>query len=262
MTLARTALRLAAAQTLKGVTGSRPTIAEGRVYDSRIADIEPETFSDDAKPIIIVLTDGEEGEALSKQNGGPPFRRMVDLVLEIAMVQRLPDEDQEGSFVVGYPDTDARHEASLDFLEYQIMRALNESAVPMAIVFRKIARIIKEDSHRQVMDDSGVKVACRIVTLVCDTVDDAVPVFQIGSAPTGVAILPLSLQWVAEAMPAGTAGADVIAGLIADMTPIEFAPLTGISFKVDANPASGGTPNAEGIVQIDVDLPSNTPTQP
>lgn len=259
MTLARTALRLAAVQTLKGAADARPTIAEGRVYDSRIADIEPETFSEDAKPIIIVLTDGEEGEALSKQNGGPPFRRMIDLVLEIAMVQRIKDDE---GYVVGYPDTDARHEASLDFLEYQIIRALNEGTAPMAIVFRKIARIVKEDSHRQSMDDSGVKVACRIVTLVCDTVDDAVPVFQTGSAPTGAAILPRSLQWVAEAMPEGTAGADVIAGLIADMTPVEVPPLAGVSFKVDVNPASGGTANAEGVVEIDVDLPSNTPTQP
>lgn len=262
MTLARTALRLAAAQTLKGVTGSRPTIAEGRVYDSRIADIEPETFSEDAKPIIIVLTDGEEGEALSKQNGGPPFRRMVDLVLEIAMVQRLPDEDQEGVFVVGYPDTDARHEASLDFLEFQIMQALDRSTAPMAIVFRKIARIVKEDSHRQTMDDGSAKVACRIVTLVCDTVDDDVPIFQTGNVPTGAAILPRSLQWVAAAMPTGTSGSDVIAALIAAMTPIEVAPLTGISFKVDANPANGGSAKSEGVVEIDVDLPSNTPTQP
>lgn len=259
MTLARTALRLAAVQTLKGAADARPTIAAGRVYDSRIADIEPETFSEDAKPIIIVLTDGDEGEALSKQNGGPPFRRMVDLVLEIAMVQRVKDED---GYVVGYPDTDARHEASLDFLEFQIMQALDRSTSAMAIVFRKIARIVKEDSHRQTMDESGVKVACRIVTLVCDTVDDDVPVFQTGSAPAGAAILPRSLQWVAEAMPEGTSGADVIAGLIANMTAVEVAPLAGIGFKFDANPASGGTPNAEGIVQADIDLPSNTPTQP
>lgn len=250
MTIARTALRLAAAQIIKGATGARPTIAEGRVYDSRIADIQPETFSEDAKPIVIVLTDGEEGEQLSKQNGGPPFRRMVDLVLELAMVQKVADG---ADFVVGYPDTDARHEASLDFLEFQIMRELAIGQEPIAIQFRKIARIVKEDSHRQVMDDAGVKVACRVLTLVCDTVDDDLMIVNTAdTALTGFNRLPEPLRTIAGLLPSGSSGFDICTVMAAALTPIAAPPLEDIAFRVDA----GDEMEPSDMVDVSIEIQS------
>ena len=38
---------------------------------------------------------------------------MIEVVLELGMTQSVKEGD---GFVVGYPDTDARHEASLDYL--------------------------------------------------------------------------------------------------------------------------------------------------
>jgi hypothetical protein len=60
MTLARTALRLAALNALQGSSPSAgPTIAANRVYDSRISDFQPETYIDDARPAVILLTAGK-----------------------------------------------------------------------------------------------------------------------------------------------------------------------------------------------------------
>ena len=235
MTLARTALRLCVAATLKGDVQSRPTIAESRVFDSRMSDFAPESSLGDAKPSVIVTTDGDEGEALSKQNGGPPFIRMVDLVVELAMVQTL----QDGSdFVIGYPDTDARHEASLDLLEFQIIRRLAYDPAPMSVLFRKFTRIRKHDCHRQVLDDTGVKIAARILTLTCEVNDDQVQIYNTAStAPTGFDLLPQPLRMVAQALPAGSSGLDICTAMAAALTPVVAPPLDGVNFQYDAGTA-------------------------
>ena len=257
MTLARTALRLAAVAIIQGSKDARPTIAEGRIWDSRNNDLNPETYEGDAKPVVIVLTDGDEGEALSRNNGGPPFRRMIDLVLEVGMVQTVQDGPD---YVIGYPDTDPRLEASLDFLEFQIMREFAIGQSPMAILFRQFARIMKSDSHRQVLDESGVKIATRIVTLTCDTRDDQLTISNNTAPPTGNAVLPEPLRSVAGALPGGSAGADTVAGIIAAITQIAAAPIGGVNFTIDANSTATGDDRTEPV-EANVDLPANTPTQ-
>jgi hypothetical protein len=230
MTLARTALRLCVAAALKGQGGVYPTIAQGRVYDSRISDFDPKGFVADAKPTIILLTDKDEGEELSHQNGGPPFRRMIEVVLEIGMTQSVKDGD---GFIVGYPDTDARHEASLDYLEFQAIRRLSYDPAPMSVLFRKIARIRKYDCHRQVTDDTGVKIAARILTLTCQVSDDQVQVFSAADdQPVGVDALPDPLRSVAEALPDGSSGADVVAAIIGAMSTLSAPALDGIDITV------------------------------
>lgn len=231
MTLARTALRLAAINSLQGADASSgPTIANNRVYDSRITDFQPESFADDAKPTVIVLTDEDEGEQLSRQNGGPPFHRLIDLVFEIGIVQAQKDGTD---FVVGYPDTDARHEAALDVLEFQIARRLGYDPDSSAILFRSFVRPKKRDCHRQVLDDAGVKIACRILTWTCEVNDDQVVIYNsAGVVPSGLAALPEPLRSVAAAMPAGSSGADVCNAIIAALSPLTVGPLTGVDFTV------------------------------
>lgn len=233
MTLARTALRLCVSACLKGDGNSRPTIAGGRIYDSKIGDVSPESFVDDAKATVILLTDQDEGQALSDQNGGPPFRRMIDLVVEFGMTLAVKDED---GYSVGYPDTDARLESSLDLLEFQIIRRLSYDPGEMPVLFRRIARIRKYDNHRQVLDDTGVKIACRILTLTCDVSDDQTQIYPGDHVPTGLDLLPEPLRSVAAALPADSAGADVCQGLIASLTPLTVQPLDGIDVEYDADP--------------------------
>lgn len=231
MTLARTALRLAAINSLLGASSTAgPTIANNRVYDSRITDFSPETFADDAKPTIIVMTDSDEGEQLSRQNGGPPFHRLIDLVFELGIVQTQKDGTD---FVIGYPDTDARHEAALDVLEYQITRRLGYDPDPSAVLFRKFVRPKKHECHRQTLDDAGVKIACRILTWTCEVNDDQVIQYDTaGTVPTGLAALPEPLKSVAAAMIFGSSGADACNAIAAALAPLTVPPLTGVDFTV------------------------------
>lgn len=221
MTLARTALRLAAINSLQGAdAGSGPTIANNRVYDSRITDFSPETFVDDAKPTVIVLTDEDEGEALSRQNAGPPFHRLIDLVFEIGIVQAQKDGT---GFVVGYPDTDGRHEASLDILEFQLARRLGYDPDASSVLFRSFVRPKKRDCHRQVLDDAGVKIACRIVTWTCEVDDDQVSVInQKHTLPVGFNVLPEPLRRVAHALSDGSAGLDTCIAVAKALTPLQL----------------------------------------
>lgn len=257
MTLARTALRLAAINALQGAgptTG--PTIANNRVYDSRVTDFSPETYADDAKPTVIVMTDSDEGEQLSKQNGGPPFHRLIDLVFEIGIVQAQKDGTD---FVIGYPDTDARHEASLDILEFQLARRLAYDPDPSGVLFRKFVRPKKHESHRQVLDDAGVKIACRLMTWTCEVNDDQVIVYNTAATtpalPTGFDVLPEPLRSVAKALPSGSSGLDVCTIIAAALAaPLTAPPLRGVDFTVTSTVNPTSAPN----VVAPVDLPQDT----
>jgi hypothetical protein len=246
MTVARTALRLMVTQAIKGTEPARPTIAEGRVYDSRISPESPDTFSEDAKPVVIVLTDGDEGEALSDQNGGPPFHRRIDLVFDIGMVVQEKAPDDGGDYVVGYPDTDARAEASLDVLQTQIVRFLSASSDPLAIMFQRFVRPWKQESHRQVEDNTSVKLARRLFTMTCEVNDDCYPLLAPGAdIPEGLAVLPEPLRTVCALMPPGSAGADTCAAIAQALGPTPFTSgkFGGVDITVDANagvaPADG-----------------------
>jgi hypothetical protein len=258
MTLARTALRLCVSACLKGDVDARPTIAEGMVYDSRISELAPESLADDAKAIIILLTDGDEGEALSAQNGGPPFHRMIDLVVEMNMTAAILEPGAEGDppqYVVGYPETDAQLEGSLDLLEFQVLRRLQYDLSPLPVLFRSFVRIRKHDSHRQVLDQSGVKLACRILVLTCEVNDDQVLIYNPASTapvlPTGFDVLPEPLRRVAKALPAGSSGLEVCTSLAASLTPVEAPPLRIFDINVT-------NPNAAPPVEAPVNLPQDT----
>ena len=79
MSLARLAMRIAAARALRG-----STLAEGRVYDSAILPID-ETIAAERQPILIVTTDDHELEV----TGRDLFHGNVscDLVIEAAIAR-------------------------------------------------------------------------------------------------------------------------------------------------------------------------------
>lgn len=232
MTLARTALRLCISAALKGTADDRPTIAEERIYDSRLSEYAPDTFGPDAKATVSILTDNDDGEALSRQNGGPPFKREIDVVLEIGMTVRI---NEDGVFLIGYPDTDARLEAALDTLEFQIQRRLSDDPAPMPALFRSIARIWKATSHRQTLDGSAVKAACRLLTLTCQVEDDQVQRFNAaGVVPTGIEALPEPLRTVAQHLPEGSSGKQIVDTIAAALSGLTLPPFTGMDTIIDA----------------------------
>lgn len=259
MTLARTALRLCISAALKGEVGNRPTIAEERIYDSRLSDYAPDTFGPDAKATVAILTDNDDGEALSRQNGGPPFKRDIDVVLEIGMTVRIKDGNE---FLIGYPDTDARLEAALDTLEFQIQRRLSDDPSPMPTLFRKIARIWKVTSHRQVLDNAAVKAACRLVTLSCQVSDDQVQRFNsAGVVPSGIDALPEPLRTVAQHLPAGSSGKQIVDTIASALTGLTIPPFTGVDTIIDAADAVHDEGD-DREVALKIDVPQVDPPTP
>jgi hypothetical protein len=254
--LARTALRLIAVAALEG-----RTIAEDRVDDSRMGALAPETVADDAKAVIIAIADDDDGEAWSEQNGGPPFDRLIDLNFELAMKSRVqyvnPDDPADSIYVVEAPDTDARLEASLDFLEFQTIRELAFGLSPYAVKFRQLARITHRACHRAATDD-GIKIASRILTLKCRINDDQIDVITDGTVPVGLDALPEPLRSVAKLLPADSSGGMICAALAAAMTQLTLnAPLRGFDIRADARdhvPAPDPT-SAEVLITIDLPQP-------
>ncbi len=117
MSLDRTALRLAAVMALtNGFTDPFPTVAGGRVYDSRIDPIQG-LQNEDLVPIIIVTSEDHTGDALSPTSGGPAFNNVVDLILDVS-IGMFKEGDVYS--IASEPEL----EAALDQFEWQVMRAL------------------------------------------------------------------------------------------------------------------------------------------
>lgn len=252
MSLARTALRLVAIEALKGAT-----MAGGRVFDSRMDDLSPDAFTGDELPTALVFTDQDAGDAFSKQNGGPPFNRQTELTIELGMTQRVRTEEEEGAdpqYLILYPNTDARLEAALDLFEFQVLRRLQYADDALPILFRRFWRITKYECHRQVFDESGVKVACRMLTLVCNGGDDRVLTYNLGAAqPTGYDVLPEPLRSVATALPVGGYGRGVCDAIAAAVGTLELPQFAGMDVTYDAgNTTPGDVTSTEerGIIDV------------
>ena len=231
MTLVRTAIRLLTVACLAGTETARPTLAEGRVYDSLADPLDPATL-EQARPVLIVLTDQDKGEALSRgQNGGPPFARDIDLVIEAAMVGR--EQLGDGAFAIGYPQTDAELEASLDFLEFQAWRRLAYDPDPLCVLWRRLARPMSTEGHRQVSSEAGVRLAARQWTWTVRAADDQVEIVTGATAPAGFDLLPRPLRDVALALPPGSPGRLSCEAIVARLSPpLTAGPLLGIDVKL------------------------------
>lgn len=248
MSLIRTALRLIAVEALKGAT-----LAGSRVYDSRMSDLSPDLFTEDLNPVILVMTDKDEGGQLSAQNGGPPFARSAELSLEFGMTERIQQDGEDG---LEYANTDARLEAALDMMEFQVMRHLQFADTDLCILFRRFWRVTKFDCHRQILEDTSVKLACRVLTLTCYSGDDAVIVRNAAAPqPTGYDALPDPLKSAAKLMPDGSSGKDICDLILAAHTTMTLPQLTGIDTTFDAdNTTQGDVPSTEEHGKIDVEV--------
>jgi hypothetical protein len=114
----RTALRLSTIAALtRGGVEPFPTLAGRQVWDSRQDAIE-DLIASQRLPIIVVRTDEDRRD----RGPSPVMReRAIDLRLEMSVLTARQDE---GEWVVGWPETDAELEAMLDLMEYQCLEAL------------------------------------------------------------------------------------------------------------------------------------------
>jgi hypothetical protein len=192
MSLARLAMRIAAARALHGAT-----LAEARVHDSAIAPID-QTIAEERQPILIVTTDDHEME----MTGRDLFHGNVscDLVIEAAIAARV--EVADGESVITIPHTDEGMELALDLIEHQVMAALIRNPNPWSRVWMKLVpRISRRQSRRGASVEKGVRFAARQIVLTCDLIE-----------------APASGEAIAE----GSAWADVLAVVGSDP---ELAPI-------------------------------------
>jgi len=165
MSLARLAMRIAAARALRGAT-----LAENRVFDSAIAPID-QTIAEERQPILIVTTDDHEMEV----TGRDLFHGEIscELVIEAAIAARveLPAGD-DAEAMIAIPHTDEGMELALDLMEHQVMGALTRERSDWSRVWMKLVpRISRRLSRRGASVEKGVRFAARQIVLTCDLIE-------------------------------------------------------------------------------------------
>lgn len=174
MSLARAGLRLATILALsRNFTAPYPTLAEDRVFDSRIDPMQGQTGRD-AVPTLIVYTDEDTGEELSQNNGGPPFRRYVTLVIEM-MIGTVEKHDEDEIYELFA--TDAETEALLDLFEHQVRFVFADITNPWSVLLLNdfMIRMHDWDSKRMMSSDGNLRWSARQVTARIEIRDDELP---------------------------------------------------------------------------------------
>jgi hypothetical protein len=244
MTLARTALRLAAMEALAphdqiaAPSPAWPTFADDRVLDSTIEmDAIPEHEAGAARrrARVAVFTDEAKtealGSALDATFAGDGLEK-VTLALEIMVPAVIRDNDQR--WVVPVAGTDAMAEGFLDMIEEQIRHRLADGRLnePLCLVLDRIEEITSSPWRDADLD---TRLSARRVEFACI-------VRQGGRWPvpaaSGLDALPSPLREVARALPAGSYGrkvCDTLAAALGDRA--VFPALTDI--RLAANLARG-----------------------
>ncbi|MBI1202546.1 MAG: hypothetical protein GC182_08550 [Rhodopseudomonas sp.] len=230
MSFARTALRLTTVEAMRPAALAAdaptwPTLAGRYVFDSRLDPID-DLNDDERRPIAVVYTEDDNGEK-SQAAGGPPFKRFIDLVIEMSVMAMVTADGTD--FYPGTPFTDAQLEASLDAFEAQVRFALFYG--PTGALWRQLTgrRVTEIHSMRHASSEEGGRLALRTLRMKCTVPDDAYV-----AAPTGTESgndkLPEPLKSVVAALATGGYADKIAAGLAAtapQMPP--FAPLDGVS---------------------------------
>lgn len=215
--------------------GPWPTIAGGNVFDSRldpIDDLAPST----SKPVVVVYTEHDNGDP-SQAGGGPDFKRIADLIVEVAVVARVDDGATPGAYEAGVPETDAELEASLDLIEAQVRFALMFG--PTGALWRQLTRnrVMEIRSAPQRTSEERVRLAMRTLTMQVRIPDDCYDPAP-ATAPAGNDRLPEPLRSVIAAL-AGTAYGKKIGEGLAASAPVHpiATPLKTVAMDIDvANP--------------------------
>jgi hypothetical protein len=235
--IGRAMLRLSACVALRG-----KTLAGENVYDSRIEAVDfPDGLA--VTGSIAVRSEQDDGDALAHQNGGPPFVPEVELVLEIAMQARLGQED--GTYVVGVPETDDQLEMSLDIMETQAELALFRSFATAAAGFRAVAKRVKSKGSIRFTDPkASEKYAARYVVYKIEIDDPEIDIHD--ATATGLYRLPEPFRSVALAWPDASpekAKVLALAALLVETPPPAFERTVSTIPPPPSTQTPGTTPN-------------------
>ncbi len=276
MSLSRLMVRALACVALQEQTDDAvpPTMAEDRVFDSRL---DPLLFKEYDKPMpgIIVYTDDDEGDLINRGSGGGPFRRWVDLRVEIVIGSFNTEViDNEQQLVFDMPMTDAQLEAQLDLFEAQAKWAL--LSLPNRAytnAFRAyVVRIESIRSHATRDESGNNRFASRRIHFKCEIPDDCPPDWIGVLDPNGMqpALIPFCdklgefpAPWIRpmlQAMCSQPAMQGVLNMLAKSGNPYAYVPLLKrIGFNVDAiepeaDPnllaAQGKTQGPDGRIEV------------
>ena len=211
MSLARLAMRIAAARALKGAT-----LAGDRVFDSAIDPID-QTIAETRQPILVVMTDDHEADITGRDLTYGDAR--CDLVIEAAIAARveIPATDGDGNATtIAIPHTDEGMELVLDMIEHQVVAALTRERTDWSRVWMKLVpRISKRLSRRGASAENGVRFAARQIVITCDLIEPPV---------VGADIQP------------GTAWDDVLTVMSADEVLVPVANM--LRAEIEGEPAS------------------------
>lgn len=265
MSLNRLALRLATVLALSNNNSAPwPTMAEGRVYDSRLDPVEMLETAD-RKALIIVYTDGDKGtpQGAGSSDGVTGFTRTIDLVIEMAVAQPMLDEGTDPGLVA--LQTDSQLEATLDAFEMQIKNALRGPA-PWAVQWKTLTRRIRTwDSARFAETDaSRIRFSERRIVIEVEMADDCTPRVMAATnapgqpltPPPDPVLPPAIANLVAAVTATGTSNA-YVAGVLAVLTgaanlttPLMLPALRHIRFKERDR---GGGLRPDGVADIETE---------
>jgi hypothetical protein len=236
VSLARACLRLAAVAALRG-----RTIAGTDVADSRIGAIEA-LAPEKATPIVAVYTEDDAGDALSANNGGPPFVPQVQLVFEMSIVEAQYDAD--GAITdITCPTTDAELEASLDTLEAQIQLALFQDLVtPLSLLFQKAyRRVMHRQSLRFPQGEKAERFATRYLIYKVEVFDDLAWT-SFDPTLSGLDRLPKTFRDIAVAWPDALPEKAVALAIAGALVQPSAPPLLGLDARMAAGRSANGRP--------------------
>ena len=175
MSLARLAMRVAAARAIRGTT-----LAEDRVYDSAIDPIDHAVLAN-RQPFVVVSTEDHDITVTGRDlvYGDHECRLMI----ETAVASRVEIEGEDGLTI---PHTDEGMEIVLDILEHQIIAALSHERTAWSRVFMHLVPTIKSrQSRRGASAEGGVRFAARQIAIACDLIE----------APVAGAAIPSGGVW-------------------------------------------------------------------
>lgn len=194
MSLARLAMRIAAARAVKGAT-----LAGDRVFDSAIDPIDL-TIAENRLPILVVMTD--EHEAIPTGRDLFHTDNSCDLIIEAAIAARV---EIEGEVSITIPHTDEGMELVLDMIEHQVIAALTRERTGWSRVWMKLVpRVKRRLSRRGASAENGIRFAARQIVLTCDLIE----------APSDGAVIATGSAW-ADVL--AVMGADSALSPIADL---------------------------------------------
>ena len=261
MSLQRLLLRAAFVRALSnGGAPPYPTIAEDRVYDSRIGDLQM-TDAQSMLPVIAVYTDADEREQRDKGSLAGGFNRTIEVALEISIGTWSADHN-----AFGLPETDPELEALLDIMETQIWRAIY-SPTPAANALQRMLKSVDAwESIPGRTADGNNKVSARKIVIRCCVQDDCRPIAVQHEppfdAPAAIGEQAPYLQSLLEEIETAPALASVKAMFAAMKNPT--APqgegvIEKISVKVDLVQPETGLPDGEPDVEAMWQTPAEEP---